>query len=272
MKKILATFLITTLGITLLGLSPHPVQAADPTVTGLAISPTTVSLQAGQSTVFTLTATLSDGTAVNVTENAVWNPNGGGFTGIPGQRGTYTAVAQGSWLLQATYGNVTAAATIVVTHGALSQLNLLPKRADLTADGVLPIRLFGVDSNGNAWDVLDTATYSVDDPQATVSAGGFTPHTAGTWTITAILAGYQASLPVTITPGMLAKIELTPAPIPTLNPQDTTTVIAKPVDAKGNTVQKNLNWKTTNPDVATVDKQGKVTARSTGQTNLVVES
>lgn len=272
MKKTFIAFLIAILGITLFGFNPQQAKAADPTVTSLAISPTTASLQAGQSTIFTLTAILSDSSVVTATELATWSPNGGGFTGIPGQRGTYTALAQGSWLLQASYGGITASASVVISHGTLSHLNLLPKTANLTADGLLPLRLFGVDAQGNAWDVLDAATFTVDDPLATVSAAGFAPHSAGTWTITATYGGYQASLPVTITPGMLASIQLTPSTIPTLNVNDTTTVEATPTDAKGNPVQKPLQWKTTNPDVATIDAKGKVTARSAGQTNLVVES
>lgn len=247
------------------------VLAASPVIKAIVLSPGTATVQAGQTQVFSLTATLEDGTVTDVSDQAVWTLNGGGFTGIPGQRGTFTAVSQGSWTLTTTVSGLSASAVITVTHGAPTSLNVLPTAAALTADGVLPLRIYGVDGQGNGFDLGHEVVLSTTDPKGTVTPEGYTPSVAGTWVVTAALGTLTDSIPVTITPGMLKTLTVTPNEL-TADPGDTAALTVNGTDAKGNVLTPKATVRVSNPDVATVDANGKILARSTGQTNVIVEA
>jgi len=269
MKRLLATSL--TLASILFWVANPSVLAANPVVKAITLSPGTATVQAGQNQAFGLIATLDDGTTADVSEQAVWSLNGGGFTGIPGQRGTFTAISQGSWTLTTTIAGLSATATITVTHGAPTSLNVLPTSTTLTADGYLPLRMYGIDGQGNGFDVSKDATLSTTDPKGTVNAEGYTPSVAGTWVVTATLGELTDSVPVTITPGMLKVLTVTPDAF-TIDPGDTAALTVNGTDAKGNSLTPKATVRVSNPDVATVDANGKILAKSTGQTNVIVEA
>jgi hypothetical protein len=269
MKRLLATSL--TLASILFWVANPSVLAANPVVKAITLSPGTATVQAGQNQAFGLIATLDDGTTADVSEQAVWSLNGGGFTGIPGQRGTFTAISQGSWTLTTTIAGLSATATITVTHGAPTSLNVLPTSTTLTADGYLPLRMYGIDGQGNGFDVSKDATLSTTDPKGTVNAEGYTPSVAGTWVVTATLGELTDSVPVTITPGMLKVLTVTPDAF-TIDPGDTAALTVNGTDAKGNAVTPTASIRSTNDTVATVDGNGSIVAKGTGQTNIVVEA
>lgn len=246
-------------------------KAASPVIKAIALSPGTATVEAGKTQVFTLTATLDDGTTAEVNDQAVWTLTGGGFTGIPGQRGIFTAVSQGTWTLTTTISELSATAKITVTPGTPTSLNVFPTSAELTADGLLPLRIYGVDGQGNGFDVSQQVALSTTDPKGTVTPDGYTPSVAGTWVVKATLGALTDSVPVTITPGMLKSLTVTPKTL-TADPGDTAALTVNGTDAKGNVVSTKPTIKTTNDKVAVVDEQGKIHAKNTGQTNIVVQA
>ncbi|MFA6587872.1 MAG: Ig-like domain-containing protein [Patescibacteria group bacterium] len=241
-------------------------------LTSLTLSPAELTIEAGKTATFKVLAAYSDGTSADVTEEALFKLDGGGFTGIPGKKGEFTANAQGKWSLSVNFGTKSASAAITISHGAATSLNVLPTQANLTADGILPIRVFAVDALGNGWDVLKDATFSTTDPLGTVNADGYIPHTAGAWAITATYQGLAGSFPITITPGMLTSLSIEPASTINVDPGDEISLVAKGTDAKGNQVTANVNWKTSNVKVAKIDAMGKLTAEKAGQTNVIAEA
>ncbi|MEK7518392.1 MAG: Ig-like domain-containing protein [Patescibacteria group bacterium] len=269
MKRFLSASL--ALASILFWIANPAVLAASPVIKAITLSPGVATVQAGQTQVFTLKATIDDGTTAEVSDQAVWTLPGGGFTGIPGQRGLFTAVSQGSWTLTTTIAGLSATAAITVTHGTPTSLNVLPTSAALTADGILPLRIYGVDGQGNGFDLHQEVTLSTTDPKGTVTADGYTPSVAGTWMVTATLGALSDSVPVTITPGMLKKLTVTPNEL-TTDPGDTTELTVSGTDAKGNVITPKATVRVSNPDVATVNENGKILAKSTGQTNIIVEA
>lgn len=247
------------------------VLAASPVIKAIVLSPGVTTVQAGQTQLFTLKATLDDGTITDVSDQAVWTLPGGGFTGIPGQRGLFTAVSQGAWTLTTTVAGLSATAAITVTHGTPTSLNVLPTSAALTADGILPLRIYGVDGQGNGFDLNQQVALSTTDPKGIVTADGYTPSVAGNWIVTATLGALSDSVPVTITPGMLNTLTVTPNTI-TADPGDSAALTVNGTDAKGNVITPKATIRVSNPDVATVDANGKILAKSTGQTNIIVEA
>jgi hypothetical protein len=260
-----------TLASLLFWVANPTVLAASPVIKAITLSPGVATVQAGQTQVFTLKATLDDGTTADVADQAVWTLNGGGFTGIPGQRGTFTAVSQGSWTLTTTIAGLSATAAITITHGTPTSLNVLPTSAELTADGILPLRIYGVDGQGNGFDLSQEVSLTTTDPKGTVSPEGYTPSVAGTWMVTATLGVLTDTIPVTITPGMLKTLTVTPGNL-TADIGDTAALTVSGTDAKGNVLTPKATVRVSNDRVATVDANGKILAKGAGQTNIIVEA
>ncbi len=269
MRKILTSVAIAF--SFLLWMAAQPASAAPTGITALTLSPGVVALTADQTTTFSLLATLQDGSTANVTEEATWTPNGGGFTGIPGQKGSFTAVAQGTWKLTATVSGLSATTTITIAPGAPVSLNVLPTAAQLTADGLLPMEFYGVDADGNGYDVSTSVALSTSDPNGSVSPTGYTPGTVGSWKVTAVLGTLTDSTDITVTPGMLKTLTVNPGEL-ALDAGDTAALTARGLDAKGNDTNSPVTWRVTNDDVATIDAQGNVKGKTTGQTNIIAEA
>ena len=270
MPNIKKTVGFSIIALAFLFLPFKPLFAAE--LTGLSLSPAQLTIEAGKTSVFTVTASYSNGTSSIVTEDSTFKLDGGGFTGMPSKKGEFEANAQGKWTLTALFENLTATASITITHGPAVKLNFLPTQADLTADGFLPIRAFAVDANGNGWDVTPEASFSTTDPTGTVTADGYTPHTAGSWIVSAAYQGFSGSFTADITPGMLKTLTIEPETALTADPGDEVNYVAKGLDAKGNQVTSNVEWKTSNNKVAKITKTGKLTAGKTGQTNVIAEA
>lgn len=269
MKRLLTASL--TLASLLFWIANPAALAAPPVIKAIVLSPGVATVQAGQTQAFTLKATLDDGTTADVAEQATWTLTGGGFTGIPGQRGLFTATSQGTWTLTTTVAGLTATAAITVTHGTPTSLNVLPTSAALTADGFLPLHIYGVDGQGNGFDVSQDVTLTTTDPKGTVNATGYMPAAAGSWVITAALGALTDSVPVTITPGMLKTLTVTPQEV-IADPGDTAGLMVTGTDAKGNSLSPQATVRVSNDAVASVDANGKILAKSTGQTNVIVEA
>ncbi|RJO59132.1 hypothetical protein C4546_03985 [Candidatus Parcubacteria bacterium] len=272
MRKLKSILLASCLSLGLIILPINQAFAAEgPVLTGLSLSPGQLSLVSGQTAVFTLTALYNDGTSADVTQKARFELPGGGFTGIPGQRGEFVAIAQGTWVLTGLYQGLSATASISITHGPISKLNILPVQASLPTDGFLPIRVYALDSNGNSWDVTKESVFSTTDPSGQVTAEGYQPHSVGNWQVSASFQGQTAGFPVTVTPGSVKNLEITPGEKVNLDIGDQFNFNAKATDAAGNQITTNVSWQTTNPKVAKVSKDGKLKALKPGQTNLIAE-
>lgn len=270
MQTIKKTIAFSIIALSFLFLPFKPLFAAE--LTSLSLSPAQLTIEAGKTSVFTVTANYSNGTSSNVTEDSVFKLDGGGFTGIPGKKGEFTANVQGKWVLTVMFNNLTAAASITITHGPAVKLNFLPTQAGLTADGFLPIRAFAVDANGNGWDVTSEASFYTTDPAGAVTAGGYTPHTAGSWVVSADYQGFSGNFTADITPGMLKTLTIEPGTALTTDPGDEVNYVAKGLDAKGNQVTANVEWKTSNDKVAKITNTGKLKSEKSGQTNVIAEA
>lgn len=247
-----------------------PALAAEPTLTGLTLSPGVSSLTADQTTTFVLTGTYSDASSSIVTEKATWTVNGGGFTGIPGQKGLYTANAVGVWSVAASLDGLSASAPVTIAHGAPVSLTLMPTPASVSTDAAVPLRLFAQDADGNGWDVTNEAVWSTTEATGGISAAGYTPKTAGDWKLQATLGTLTISRVMTITSGAVQTITITSGAMPTVKVGETSQLQANAYDTDGNLITPVVTWAVTNPDVGTINTEGIFTAIEPGQTNIIV--
>ena len=247
-----------------------PALAAEPTLTALTLSPGVLSLTADQTTAFVLTGTYSDASTAIVTENATWTVNGGGFTGIPSQKGLYTANAVGVWSVTASLSGLSASAAVTITHGTPVALTIMPTPASVATDAAVPLRLFAKDADGNGWEVTNEASWSTNEPAGAIGALGYTPKTPGDWTLNAALGTLTVSRAITIVTGQVQSLTITPGAVQTLKVGATTQILANAHDTDGNLVTPIVTWAVTNSDVGTISTEGIFTAIGPGQTNIIV--
>ena len=247
----------------------QPVLAAEPVLTGLVLAPGVVTLTSDQTTVFTLTGTYSNATTANVTELAAWTVNGGGFTGIPGQKGSFTANAFGSWTVTAAIGGLSASATVTITHGAPTGLTLMPTPASVTTDGSVALLLYATDADGNGWDVTSVATWTTTETTGLISAAGYKPLAAGSWSLTGTLGVLTVTRAIAVTAGVVQTLSIAPAAVLTVKVGETAQLQATAYDADGNLLTPSVTWSLTNPAVGSVSTDGVFTAIGAGQTNII---
>ena len=250
----------------------QPALAAEPTLTGLTLAPGTATLTTDQTATFSLTGTYSDGSTATVTELATWQANGAGFTGIPGQKGTFTAVALGTWTVTATVGSLSASATITITPGVPVSLTLMPTPASVSADSSTPLRLNAIDADGNGWDVTPNATWTTNEPTGKIDATGYHPTTPGTWKVSATLGSLSTSRDFTVTAGAVHTLSIVPTIIPTVTVGKTIPIQVNAHDKDNNYLAPIFSWRVTNPNVGSISADGVFTAEGPGQTNIIVSA
>lgn len=194
----------------------------------------------------------------------VWSVVAGGgtvsATGLftaGGTPGTFANTAR------ATSGGISGTATINVTAGALVTITVTPNPASMNVGATQQFTAVGRDAGGNVvnfiptWSVV-TGGGSVNDNglfRAGTVSGTFTN------TIQASKEGITGTATVTVTPGPLASITVTPDPT-TLNVGLTRLFTAVGRDANGNLVAITPTWSVV-ADGGTINSSGLFTAGST---------
>ncbi len=152
--------------------------------------------------------------------------------------GTYFPDAAGDWRVWANESGISGSALVHVAPGALAAIDVSPPDATVSADLSLTYAATGRDAHGNAVPV--TPAWAATN--GTIDGGGrFTPWRTGVWTVFANASGISGSTSVTVTPGALAAISVSPPSI-TITADDTLQYTATGVDAKGNAVAFVPSW------------------------------
>lgn len=255
--------------------APTPTPTPTPTtvaVTGVSLSKTTLTMEVGDSE--QITATVSPNNATDKTVS--WKSDNTGVATV--DDGKITAVAAGTAVITVTTkdGGKTATCTVTVNPAtvAVTGVSLDKTTLKLTVGG----------SNGklNATVTPDDATdksvtwESSDKKVATVKDGVVTPVAEGTATITVktVDGNKTASCAVTVSAPAPVSTHVTSVALNrgTLQMESGTTeqltVTVNPKDA----TDKTVTWTSSNAAVASVDKQGKVTALASGEAVVTVKS
>lgn len=182
-----------------ISLGPNPNQpTTNPSsvaVTGITVSPTTVSLAVGATR--SLTATVSPSNATNKTVN--WTSSNSSVATVSSS-GVVTAKAVGSATIVATTadGGKTAYCTVSVTASSVAVTSVTMSRTTASLNVGESVSLSATVAPSNATD--KTVTWASSNTSvATVSGGTVTAKKAGSATITATAGGKSATCTVTVT-------------------------------------------------------------------------
>jgi len=266
---------------------------APATQVGLYLTPATASVQVNGTQQFEAFATYSDGTSTAVTNNAncSWTTSNGtlatvtsagasggrGAIGGGGAGGLATGVAAGSVTVNATFGNFSATAALIVT-APVTQVGLYitPGTASVRVNGTLQFAAYATYSDGTSTAVTNNAncTWSTSDGTiasiTTAGAGGgrgaiggggagglATGLLAGNVTIGASYGGFSASAKLGVTAPVLTSLAITPATAKILVGQDQT-FVATAVYDDGSTanVTASATWGSSDATVAVMTAAG----------------
>ncbi|AKJ02076.1 Putative immunogloblin [Archangium gephyra] len=209
----------------------------------LALSPASVTLAAKGSTPFTASAEDRCGNALpppSVTWSTV---SGAGSINPAGQYTAPCSVGSLPSAVMAQLGSLSATANVTVTPGALATLSLSPASAEVAVTGTKQFSVVGADTCGNA--LTPAVSWEVVSGGGSVNGTGlFTAGTtAGSYadTLRVSASGVSASASLTVLPGPLASLSVTPARVELL-PAGTVTFTAQGADSFGNPLPVSADW------------------------------
>jgi uncharacterized protein YjdB len=245
--------------------APAPVP-----VTTISLSPTSVSVVAGSTAQIAATPRDAQGNAL-VGRTITWASNNTAVASVSAT-GLITGVAAGSATITVTSGSINANIFVTVTTpapAAIATISLSSTSVSVTAGSTSLITATARDGQGNALTGRVLTWASNNSAVATVSPTGLiTGLTTGTATITATGEGILASLTVTVSPGAVANISISPlGGSLCVAASLQLSVIAH--DANGNVVSgRPVVWVSSNPLIASISSTGLALGLTLGTTTL----
>lgn len=188
-------------------------------VTGLSITPKTVTIGVMAVQKLTATATFSDGSSKDVTEATSWlsaDPGIAGVSNSPGSAGQVTGLRVGSTAIVGDYAGFGDKIGVTVSSAVLTSITVSPATLNLVAGLKGNLTATGQYSDGTTLDITAQATWTADDAAvATVSnalgaTGLVTGVGAGTTTVRAQLAGKEATAAITVTGAVAQQLSVAP--------------------------------------------------------------
>jgi Bacterial Ig-like domain (group 1) len=181
--------------------------------------------------------------------------------------GHFRAEKVGTTTMMAQSDSQSAAVQVTITPGKLAKLVVSPANATLQAGEVLPLQTTGRDAYEN--EVAVQPTWRVDNDIGEVSPSGeFTALRAQTGQVIAMTGGVSGSAQITVDPGPLAFLKVTPEDL-RLTAGETGEIIAVGYDAFGNPVLTQPVWQITE-GMGTLTPDGRLTAQKAGEGRVVV--
>jgi uncharacterized protein YjdB len=230
----------------------------------LTLNKTSLSLRSGKSESLVLTATLADGSALDVTDKADWSVDNESVAYVV--NGNITAVSTGQAVITAKYGAKTA--TITVQVEMPTRLEVDKTDLFLNVNDKHQAQLLSYFSGSNdAVDVTQQAEWSsANESVVSVSGGLITGISMGQATITGKYGGKTVSVTVDLaTPRKLSADQS----ILDLRSGVTVQSVITATYANGGTsdVTGIVTWSSDNADVASVN-MGSITANKVGHANI----
>jgi hypothetical protein len=180
----------------------------NPTLTSLAVTPTSASLIEGQTQQLTLTGTYNDGSTKDLTGSATWSTSASDVAAV--KAGLVTAAATiptppGSATITATSGTLTATSSITVNTGPLTAITISTTTPNPAAGATVTFTALGTfTGSAQQQDITSQVTWSSSNSAVitTITAGSgavlSTATSGAATTVTASLNGITSG-PLTIT-------------------------------------------------------------------------
>jgi hypothetical protein len=249
------------------------------TLAVLTVAPDTAALKAGQAQEFSVTGADAYGNAVADLGTITWDASFGTISAAGPSSATFesTVASSGTVTAASSIGGISdSSGTITVGPDVLAQLTVSPPPPTLAAGETHDFDVSGVDGFGNPVTELGTIIWSGGAAIGTIdpTSGVLTATTVGTGTVTAtsdIGTVSANSGTITVGPGALAALVVTPAGAVNLTADETQQFAAAGADAYGNAIDPlpAVTWAVTG-GIGTIDANGLFDAITKGAGSVTV--
>jgi 6-phosphogluconolactonase (cycloisomerase 2 family) len=251
-----------------------PVTVTSATVVSLKLAPTTASLPAGLTLTFSATATFSDQTTQDVTEQATFSSSEPAVASIEAS-GKATARTSGQTIISASFAGKSAQARLEVTSAVLQNLSVSSSLTAMADGTSQQLRASGVFSDGSSRDMTETVTWTSSAPNVVGvnSDGVVTALAPGSAQIRASFSSVNALLALTVTDAVVTGISLTPeTPSVAKGVSQTFSVLATFSDQSTQEVTNQSVFASSSPSIASVSTleapRGVAATLAAGQTTI----
>jgi len=242
-------------------------------VATVTLSPTTATLNSGQTSQLTATAKDQYGDVIT-TDAATWSSSNTSVATVSSS-GLVTAVGSGSATVTVTIGGVQATASVTVAQASVASVTVSPTSLSLTAGQSSGLTATAKDASGNVLTGYPASWKSSNTSAATVSTSGVvTGAAAGTATITVTIGGKSATASATVTSSAPTVATVTVSPSSsTIQAGNQVQLTATDKTSSGTVVSgQAVTWSSSNTGVATVASNGIVTAVTAGGATITATS
>ncbi|HXO33612.1 MAG TPA: Ig-like domain-containing protein [Candidatus Acidoferrales bacterium] len=215
----------------------------------------------------------TDGSTHNVTALVSWTSSNTAVATIGGS-GRAKAVSPGSTTITATLDSISGLTTLDVSNATIVSISVTPSGRTIAPSTRLTFAATGVFSDQTTQVITGDCTWASDNHAvSTVGAGGTaTAIGPGTANISATFNGVSGMAPLNISSATLSSISVTPASA-VLAPTTSTNCVATGTFSDGSTqvITNIVTWTSSAPNLASVNRAGKVTAQSQGNATITAQ-
>ncbi len=257
------------------GTASVTVTLPEPVLTRIEVSPSTASVETGETQQFSATAYDQYD---EVMESITFAWSGSNETvGTINSGGLFSAASPGSTIINATSGLISGTASVTVTLPApeLTRIEVSPSTASVETGETQQFSAIAYDQYDEVMESITFAWSSSNETVGTINSGGlFSALSSGSTTITAtsgIISG-TASMTVTLPAPILTRIEVSPstASVETGETQQFTATGYDQYDAVMESIT--FAWSSSNETVGTINSGGLFSAVSPSSTTITATS
>jgi uncharacterized protein YjdB len=261
----------TTVTARLDGLSVQRPVEVRLTLTGLTISPGSVSLAINSSRELSVAGIYTNNSTRALDDQVSWSSSDDATATVT-ESGVVTANAAGPVEITATLGSVSQSISVTVSPATLQSISVTAAVSQVPVGLSARFSASGLYSDGTQQNLSDQVVWSVSDQTiATIdsSTGRLTGQQAGSVSVTAAKEGLSGSLGFTVSPATLQSLQITPA---TLNLAKGTsqqvTVTGIFSDNSNQDVSDQISWVSSADSLVTTANNSRVKALGEGSATL----
>ncbi len=281
------TGLISTLAPGVVGLSLSyqgqtadiEVSISDASLAYIEISPSNPNLTAGSSKQLYATAIYTDGSHLDVTEQATWTSSDENIASIGNtnlNHGELTTIAAGKTTISAHFKDQTHQTNLSVTAALLKSIEIEPSNPNIAINTQQPFSVTGHYDNGMTRDLTKQVSWSSTDTSIAEKqsrAGYFKGLTSGTSKIIATLGKTTAFTELTVTAATLNSISLSPLDINIVKGFSTQlSAVGHFSDSSTQDISNSVIWQSSDQATASIsnanDDVGLLTSLATGNSTI----
>ncbi|WP_144478041.1 Ig-like domain-containing protein [Cytobacillus oceanisediminis] len=252
---------------------------AAPTVSSLTFTPAAKTVKPGDSVQINVMANYTDGTSVDVTNQASLISSNATLASVDKTTGLVSIPAtapNGIVNIQGSFGGKGGSTSLTVSKPYIVGLSFNPDKATLKAGETIQIGVTAIYSDGSAQDVTSQTAFTTSNVNlATVNPAGLvtavSPTTGGSLYIRGTFGGKGAASTITIDPpASVSNLKFTPSSASLKNGETLQlNVVAEYSDGTSEDVTSRVSFTSSNPSLATVDSAGLITVLSTATPGTV---